>query len=52
MIKNSSTDETVKKHLNKEQEGNTENFKELDGEEKTPLLERLSNESVRLGCAL
>lgn len=58
VMKNSATGETVIKHLNKEQEANTENFKvadsdlALDVEEKLSLLEWLANEYRRFGCAL
>lgn len=52
VMKNSSTCETVIKHLNKEEEGNTENFKEFDVEEKMTLLEWLANEYKRFGCSL
>ncbi|CAD5334267.1 unnamed protein product [Arabidopsis thaliana] len=58
VMKNSVTGETVIKHLNKEQEANTENFKvadsdlALDVEEKLSLLEWLANEYRRFGCAL
>ncbi|ESQ32518.1 hypothetical protein EUTSA_v10004173mg [Eutrema salsugineum] len=56
VMKNSATGETVIKHLNKEQEGNTESFKagnsDLDVEEKMSLLEWLANEYRRFGCAL
>ncbi|XP_006304053.2 eukaryotic peptide chain release factor subunit 1-1 [Capsella rubella] len=51
VMKNSLTGETVIKYLNKEQEGNTENYKDLDVEEKMPLLEWLANENRRFGCA-
>ncbi|CAN8253001.1 unnamed protein product [Cochlearia groenlandica] len=55
-LKNSTTGEIVIKHLNKEQEGNTDNFKvgnnDLDVEEKMSLLEWLANEYRRFGCAL
>ncbi|XP_018483715.1 eukaryotic peptide chain release factor subunit 1-1 [Raphanus sativus] len=56
VLKNSATGETVIKHLNKEQEANTENFKadnsDLDVEDKMSLLEWLANEYKRFGCAL
>jgi len=56
VLKNAATGETVIKHLNKEQEANTENFKaensDLDVEEKMSLLEWLANEYRRFGCAL
>ncbi|KAF2531199.1 hypothetical protein F2Q70_00032073, partial [Brassica cretica] len=56
VLKNSTTGETVIKHLNKEQEANTENFKvdnnDLDVEDKMSLLEWLANEYKRFGCAL
>ncbi|XP_010442197.1 PREDICTED: eukaryotic peptide chain release factor subunit 1-1 [Camelina sativa] len=58
VMKNTATGETVIKHLNKEQEANTENFKvvdsdlALDVEEKLSLLEWLANEYRRFGCAL
>ncbi|CAH8278760.1 unnamed protein product [Arabidopsis lyrata] len=58
VMKNNATGETVIKHLNKEQEANTENFKVIDSdlaldvEEKLSLLEWLANEYRRFGCAL
>ncbi|VVB16203.1 unnamed protein product [Arabis nemorensis] len=56
VLKNITTGKMVIKHFNKEQEGNTENFKEgnndLDVEEKMSLLEWLANEYRRFGCAL
>ncbi|XP_010446066.2 PREDICTED: eukaryotic peptide chain release factor subunit 1-1-like [Camelina sativa] len=53
VMKNRETGETVIKHLNKEEEGNTENFNiELDVEEKMSLLDWLGNECARFGCAL
>ncbi|CAA7045124.1 unnamed protein product [Microthlaspi erraticum] len=56
VLKNATTGEIVIKHLNKEQEANTENFKaensDLDVEEKMSLLEWLANEYRRFGCAL
>ncbi|CAH8384960.1 unnamed protein product [Eruca vesicaria subsp. sativa] len=56
VLKNSASGETVVKHLNKEQEGDSENYKvensDLDVEDKMSLLEWLANEYRRFGCAL
>ncbi|CAA7048443.1 unnamed protein product [Microthlaspi erraticum] len=52
MKKKSATSETVIKHLNKEQEGNEENFKEFDVEEKMSLAEWIADGYKRFGCAL
>ncbi|EOA15226.1 hypothetical protein CARUB_v10028620mg [Capsella rubella] len=53
VMKNRETGETVIKHLSKEQEGNKENFNSgFNVEEKMSLVDWLSNEYRRFGCAL
>ncbi|VVB01729.1 unnamed protein product [Arabis nemorensis] len=52
VMKNSLTGETVIKHLNKEEERDATNIKELDVKEKMPLIEWFADEYKRFGCAL
>ncbi|XP_019256485.1 PREDICTED: eukaryotic peptide chain release factor subunit 1-3-like [Nicotiana attenuata] len=58
VLKNSSTGETIIKHLNKEQDADESNFREptTNGEleimDKMPLLEWLANEYRKFGCSL
>ncbi|KAK1406772.1 hypothetical protein QVD17_38380 [Tagetes erecta] len=58
VLKNSTTDEIIIKHLNKDQEADQSNFldsdtnAELEVQEKTSLLEWFANEYKRFGCTL
>ncbi|CAA2970627.1 eukaryotic peptide chain release factor subunit 1-3-like [Olea europaea subsp. europaea] len=58
VLKNSTTNEIVVKHLNKDQEGDQSNFKdsetsaELEVQDKMPLLEWFANEYRNFGCTL
>ncbi|KAF5199891.1 Eukaryotic peptide chain release factor subunit 1-1 [Thalictrum thalictroides] len=58
VLKNTATNETIIKHLNKEQEANQSNFQdpltsvELEVQEKVELLEWLTNEFRKFGCSL
>jgi len=58
VLKNGITGEIVIKHLNKEQEANQSNFRdlatsaELEVQEKMPLLEWFANEYKKFGCSL
>lgn len=58
VLKNSTTNEIVVKHLNKDQEGDQSNFKdsetsaELEVQDKMPLLEWFANEYKNFGCTL
>lgn len=58
VLKNSTTNEIVVKHFNKDQEGDQRNFKdsetssELEVQEKMPLLEWFANEYRNFGCTL
>uniref|UniRef100_A0A7N0VMW2 eRF1/Pelota-like N-terminal domain-containing protein n=1 Tax=Kalanchoe fedtschenkoi TaxID=63787 RepID=A0A7N0VMW2_KALFE len=58
VLKNSSTNEIVIKHLNKEQEADQSNFRdpataaELEVQEKISLLEWFANEYKKFGCTL
>ncbi|CAI9091393.1 OLC1v1026416C1 [Oldenlandia corymbosa var. corymbosa] len=58
VLKNSSTNEIIIKHLNKEQEADQSNFRdaatasELEVQDKMPLLEWFANEYKQFGCVL
>ncbi|KAL2549003.1 Eukaryotic peptide chain release factor subunit 1-3 [Forsythia ovata] len=58
VLKNSTTNEIVVKHLNKDQTGDQSNFKdletaaELEVQDKMPLLEWFANEYKNFGCTL